>query len=157
MKIEYNDTDIVVYINNAYLDIINWEDKRELADQVKKIFLRLKKYYNCSLNGFYKVIIYVNEKYGIILNIEKLEDFDFKIDNIDLKIMINLNSTFYIELDNYPVFEEDRAVYQLDDKFYIDIDNLTDKEIIRYLEFGNIIYGDDTDRVSDAVSCFFDK
>lgn len=135
MKIEMEDNKIIVYLFRYVLDLHNME---KLNKEIKNIFIKLIKIYDLDFFGYSKVDIYVNKKYGCILEIDKIYNNDFNKDIIDLKLVIHENIPFYLEISDYIVEELYNKIFIKNNKFYIDlvdIDNLA-----KYIEFGNIRY-----------------
>jgi len=134
MKIEYDDNKTIIYL---YRYILDFNDIDKLNREIKNIFIKLIKVYHLNLLGYFKVDIYENKKYGCILEIEKIFD-DFNIDIIDLKLVIHKSVDFYLCLDDYLFDYEIRNLQVIDNKYYININNLDN--FLKYIEYGKIIY-----------------
>ena len=87
MKIDINNEDIIIIINQSIINF-NYKIKEELEEYIKKLILNMRKRYSLKLSGYYKVNVYQNDNFGIIFEINKLDDLDFFPDLIDLKISV---------------------------------------------------------------------
>jgi hypothetical protein len=128
MKFEYYDDKIVVYVlenNNIDYELI-----------LKKVFNELINNENIDLSSFYNVVIYINNYYGLVVEI--VNEDNIKFEN---KININLNiiedKLFLYEVDD-PLEYIDNDVYYYNDKFYISLKNKN----IKLLEYAKVIYDD---------------
>ena len=101
----------------------------------------LKKQHHEKISGFYQVKVYQNDMYGIIIEMEKKPDLDLFPDLIDLKIVIYYDVSMYYETEDYFQIEKDEEIYELSNKYYINVKNIRKKELFKLLEFGKIIYG----------------
>lgn len=139
MKIITNkdDLNIIIYKNEIDCDL---KQKDHLEKYIKKIMLNIKRKNIININGFYKINVYHNEKFGIILDILKEDELDFIKDFIDLKVTINYNSDIYFSFEDYFIINNKNICYN-NNKYYINIKNLKQKEILKLSEFAKIIYG----------------
>lgn len=136
-----------IYINNKYFTFSNWNDKEEISKNVKELVFKLDQIYHLQLSGFYKMKIYLNKLLGMMIEMEKLEDFGIKIKTIDLKIVIYLNNDFLIRVNDIEMIKNCPEIYMLDDLYYGKIEGLSEKEILFLTEWGTFIYGDELERI----------
>ena len=61
-----------IFLNHYDIDHFDILQKQELEDYLKSIFLRLKKDYRMTINGYYEIDAYYDNSYGMILNMEML-------------------------------------------------------------------------------------
>jgi len=115
------------------------EEKQEIIKLVKNTVLRANRIYRLNLKGFYKVRVYLNQKVGLVIEIINVDDISLN-DAIDLRVLVYFDQDFYIEVDDYDVLPLHKKVIFVNDKFYIDVCSLDDKEISYLLEFGRVIY-----------------
>lgn len=137
MKVEYKDNILIIYLRN-----ISTDDIKELCiDTINK----LNKYYNIDLKGFYTINLYIDNSYGIVMEI-KIDESDLYLDydSIDLHIITH-SSIFLYEVDDILDLNIDKY-YSYDDKYYIDIDNIYN------IEFIKLIYKD-TDNIIKNMIC----
>lgn len=132
MKIEYQNDLLIVYL---YKYIFSFNHKEELYKEIKNLFINLIKNYHLDLNGYFKVDIYENLKYGVVLEINKI--YGNSNDFIDLKIILHHNTKFYLVMDDYHFFNNHDVIIK-DNKYYIDIEKIDN--ILKYVEFGIIKY-----------------
>ena len=127
MKVDSIDNKIIIYLRD-----INSSDLEELC---RDVINKLNDYYNIELKGFYDVIIYIDSKYGSVLEFI-LEDLDLYYDysKVDLHI-IKKDVNFLYQVDDILDLNIDKF-YLYHNKYYIPLDNLT----LRNIEFGRIIY-----------------
>lgn len=140
MKVIGNENSLTIYINKSNLEI-NLDDKEELEDYFRSIFLKIKEFYNVKLNGFYITNAYIDNKYGIIIDMKK-DDVDFIYYNdyeIEMQLVVNKIDFLYeiedIFLDKNIYSKVD--IYSYKNKYYLKIKEDVLKDIIEYV---NIIY-----------------
>lgn len=103
MKIVINDdNNLIIYINKMYLKDIDFNDNLELQKYFKNILSKLNYYYNIIINGYYELDIYTDPLYGIIIELEKLENdyLDYYDDEVELHIVLH-NTNFLYQLEDY--------------------------------------------------------
>ena len=135
MKITYNNEKMIIYLFNKKL---NLDDYSKLSSEIKNIFLRLIKHYKVKLFGYFKVIIFNNDYCGSFLEIDKIGNFDYEMDIIDLKIIAYRDVPMYFEFDEYPLINVIGNMIYKNNKYYLEIDNNVD--IFKYIEYGKITY-----------------
>lgn len=145
MKIIKNDDfNMEIFLSQFYTKNLNLDDKNSLEEYFKKIFQKLENNYGIEVGGFYNIKCFYDQKYGLILNIEK-EDIDY-IDlyhTIDMHISIEETDFFYRINDSFTVDKiiNKGLIYYYKDNYYYQIkDKLTLKEQILLLENSEIIY-----------------
>ena len=116
-------------------------EELDLKRYVKKIIIKLKNKMNKYIEGYYNVNVYVNEIYGIVIELEKTGDFDFFKDFLELNIKIYENSKMYYKFSDYFTLINKNNIYYFDNNYYIDIENLNKKELLYITDFGEITYG----------------
>ncbi len=139
MKVLKEDDDSFVIYLFPVLDSKKLEDKQEIITLVKNTVLKVNKIYHLNLQGFYKVRVYLNKKIGLVIEIIQVDDISIH-PTIDLRVLVYFDQDFYIEVDDYDVLPLHKKVIFVNDKFYIDVCSLDDKEISYLLEFGRVIY-----------------
>lgn len=136
MKIVCVNEKIIIYL---YKENIIMDDIIILNSQIKRLFITLIKKYNLDLWGSSKVYIYHNDIYGSILEIERICSDEYNNKIIDLKLILNKNVDFYIEInDNIYIIDNNCNYVVKDNKFYININELDD--VYKYIECGKIVY-----------------
>ncbi len=140
MKISYNGNVIVFYMDKALLEV-NINNKEELEGYIKKIIPYLKTKNINITSGLYIARIYINKKYGLIIELENIEELEFFKDMIDLKVIIFDEAIFYLEVSDYFLIKDKNIIYN-DGYYYVNIEELDDIEIIKLADFSKVIYGD---------------
>ena len=136
MKIEFNNDKIIIYL---YQIKLNFDNLNTLNSDIKKILIKLIDKYNVNLFGYSKVNIYHNNKYGSILEIEKIYNNDeFNVSTIDLRIIVYRNVPMFLEFDDFYFVKKPKHLIMKNNKYYIDINDINN--IIKYIEFGKIKY-----------------
>jgi hypothetical protein len=153
MKIQTPNNDLtVIYLNKYYLKDFDYNDKTSVEKYLKKLIFNLKKNYNFSINGFYNLNIYTNKDYGMIVDINRIDE-DFLFNNIiDMKVVFHFNNDFLYEIDDY--YLKNQIIYQgniyfYNNKYYLNIINIDELNLTKLLEFSNIIYND---KIKDILS-----
>lgn len=123
-------------------------DKKELETFLNNIFKRIKEKYNINVNGYYDIDIYINEKYGEIIEINKedLTYYDLFSNKIEMQVNIINDSLFLLEISDilYKDIYLNKSIIKYNNKFYIDINNIED---ITLYENGNLIYGKELKKI----------
>lgn len=140
MKIIVNDDiNMIIFLNNEYLNKHNYNDD-DLESYFKELFLTLKNIYEIEISGYYNIDVYIDKKYGVILELEKeeLEYLDYYDNQVDMCITIH-NSNFLYCLNDIDFFNQSIYVYK--NKIY----GLLNEEINNYemgllMEYSEIEY-----------------
>ena len=148
MKLElFNLENMTIFLCKDYLKKINFNLEENVEKEFKRLFIKIKDIYNINMNGYYEVIVYINDIYGMIIELEKDTDEYVKIfgDTVDMKITFKFDSSIYYELENYITFNIDKYnLYFYNDKFYLellDYSKFTYLEYLKLLESSSIVYG----------------
>lgn len=144
MKVSIEDeNNFIVFLNNKKF---NFEDKEKLEDYFKEIFNEIKKRYNFDVSGYYDIVVYNNELFGMILTMKKeeFEYYDYFDNQVEMKIVISPynefiykleNNDLNINLKNSDIYLHNGNIYILPNK---DIKNI---EFGYILEYTTVIYG----------------
>jgi len=140
MKVIGNENNLTIYINKTNIKF-NLDDKEGLEEYFRTIFIKIKEFYNIKLNGFYITYAYIDNKYGIIIDMEK-DDMDFIYYNdceIEMQLIVKDSNFLYEVKDIF--FSEDIyskvELYTYKNKLYLKLKEDVIKNII---EYSNIIY-----------------
>ncbi len=105
MKIEKDNCNYTIYIVKEYLDYYDFNFSSNSNNVIKKMFNKINNRFNLELEGLYSVVVYINNDYGMIIEMEKDTDEYIKLfgDKLDMKIIFKLDCDFYYEdeLGNY--------------------------------------------------------
>lgn len=128
MKIESILNKIIVYV---YSDELL---KCDIKDTIKRIIGSLKKYYKLDILGSYNIKLFMNDKYGYIIEIIKNDNY-IKENIIKINLNILKDSLILYEVED-PLDYINNEIYYYDNKFYI---NLVEKDV-NIMENSNLIY-----------------
>ena len=140
MKVIVNNEDSFILFFNK---LNNIDLNNNYEDEFKNIFLKLKKYYNINIYGFYNVIVYINNYYGTILKVEKDRDLDLFYKQIDMHIIIEKDYTFLYKVKDYFFIKNitNFNIYYYNNEFYLEIIKpLKNKEMNNLIENSIIIF-----------------
>lgn len=158
MKLEVlNLNNIVFYLNKDYLNSINFNINENVEQEFKKLFIKLKNIYNLNLNGYYEVIVYVNDIYGIIIEMEKDDDEYIKIfgDTLDMKITFKFDSDIFYKIEDISFITfKNYNLYYYDNGLYLSLKNnlrIPYKDYLYLLENSSIIYGDELRKIKGQI------
>lgn len=142
MKIEMLDKDSYkIFVNNSYKDISNIEDKSELGKFIKSIILDIRKIYDILLEGLYEVHVYVIKFIGMILEVKNIDSYLSK--TVDLKIIVHSEEDTYLKIKNYDLVNGYSNIKYFNNSFYINANQLLEKDIYSLIEDYKVIYGKD--------------
>lgn len=137
MKIISNGDKLSVFvINNKDIDLNN------LDMYMKELIIKLRRKYRKDIYGFYKVDVYVKDKIGMIIDFNLEEEIDFFRDLVDLKVVVHEEADVFLKFSDYFLFDK-KKVYFFEGEYYVDIDDVSDKEFLEKLEFCDTIYGEE--------------
>ena len=97
MKVEVVDElNFILYLNNKYLDNVDFSNKQEIELYLKKIFSKLKQKFDNDISGFFEITIYINKDYGavLVINKEDLDYYEYFSKGIEMQVNIINNSKF---------------------------------------------------------------
>ncbi len=148
MKLEIlNLNNLVFYLNKDYLDKINFNINENVEQEFKNLFIKLKNIYNLELNGYYEVTVYVNDVYGIIIEMEKDDDEYIKIfgDTLDMKITFKFDCEIFYKIENIDFIKfNNYNLYYCNNELFLSLKNnlkLSYKDYLYLLENSSIVYG----------------
>lgn len=130
-----------LFIIRIYKDMIHDFDMYDTDSilELFKIFLvRLKDKYGVS--GLCSIDVYVNEKFGVIVEVNNICKYD---DEIDVKVSFHIDSFFLVEI-NFDIDDIDNydEIYYYKGKYYANYNNVCDS---------NIIYANSLDIVNKGI------
>jgi len=136
------ENNFIAKISNDVVENIDIFDIDEVEEFIKNLFTTFLK--RQKIKGEVELNIYIDNNYGMIVDIKNEEDFVFD-DEIDIKIIFHLNNAFLYEIDYFDILEntniKDANIYFYNNKFYLElIDDIDKKDYIKLLEASNIIW-----------------
>lgn len=139
MKVDIKNDNFIIYVNK-YLINYDMKNRKDIEENIKDLLIRIRKIYKIKLSGYYKIKIYQNDLYGLIFDCVKEDDLDFFPDLCDLKVNILYDSKMLLESEDFFIFNNNKKTYKKGNKFYINIKDLNELEIIKLSEFCKIKY-----------------
>lgn len=137
MKIISNGDKLSVFvINNKDIDLNN------LDMYMKELIIKLRRKYRKDIYGFYKVDVYIKDKIGMIIDFNLEEEIDFFRDLVDLKVVVHEEADVFLKFSDYFLFDK-KKVYFFEGEYYVDIDDVSDKEFLEKFEFCDTVYGEE--------------
>lgn len=137
MKIISNGDKLSVFvIDNKDIDLNN------LDMYMKELIIKLRRKYRKDIYGFYKVDVYVKDKIGMIIDFNLEEEIDFFRDLVDLKVVVHEDADLFLKFSDYFLFDK-KKVYFFEGEYYVDIDDVSDKEFLEKFEFCDTVYGEE--------------
>lgn len=125
--------DVIIVFLMHYL---SFDDKDKLEDEFKEVLDKLEKIYKIEIKGNYKINVYKDKIYGVILEIKKDSEYYDYFNTIDMTINI-IESDFLYEVNDY--FNNVKGdIYLYNDKIYLDIDSKED--LYKIIESSKVIY-----------------
>lgn len=146
MKVDIVEEKIIVYIKKRNIKNMNFDSVNELEDYFRELLLKLKNIYNININGFYNIRVFIDDVYGIILDIEK-ENIDCYLDinQVEMRI-IPIHTCFLYMIDDLFRYKKTR-IYKYKNNYYLKPEkNILYKDYINLLENSKIVYNN-TDNI----------
>ena len=138
MKIDYVDNDkYIVYLNKSYY-IFNKESINECLFKILKI---IKKECKIDLYSTFNVECYINDNYGVILSIKKVNDPFLKYnEKINTNVKFYYKAKFLYEIEDYFIKNRVKCkIYLYKNKYYLELED----EYILICEYiKKIIFGE---------------
>ena len=144
MKVEIVDEDSYkIFINNNYDTSLHAKDKEAMGKFIKSIILKIRKIYNILLEGLYEVNVYIIKFIGIVLEIKNIDRYLSK--SVDLKIIVHSDEDIYLKVYDCDLINHYHHLKYLNNYFYLNINNLLEKDVYSLLENYDIVYGKELD------------
>ena len=113
MIIRKEDNLFVIKIFKNYLNGVDIFDKESIISLFKDILTKLNKKYD--LCGFFDISVYINDNYGMIMEIYNVRKYEGEI---DVKINFNIDCIFLYEIND--IIDSTGSIYYYNDKYYSD-------------------------------------
>ncbi len=150
MKIVCDGDTVSLYMNKIYIKNLDFSDKIFLESYLKNTLKILDNKYNLKFDGYYDVNLYIDQNYGVIIDVikERLEYFDYFSNQIQLNINV-IEDCFLYELLDIPFhFMDNLKFYKFFDKIYVKIKGQIDNFLVGNLfELSNVIYGEEKNKI----------
>lgn len=141
MKLESKENILIIYLKKQLIDTIDFTKKNELEKYFKELFLKLKEYYNIKINGYYNINVYIDEFYGVVLELQKeeLDYYEYFDNQVDMHILTEEVQFLYLIEDYFIINELNISkLYYYKDKYYILPNINTDYNYL--LENSEVVY-----------------
>lgn len=122
----------LIKVFGEYLGDFNIFDVNDIKVFFGELFKKLIKKYD--LHGLIDAYLYINNDYGMIVELYELDSY---FDDIDVKININFSDLFLVNIDNKDILDYEN-VYYYNGKFYGNYKESCDSEVL-YKNTGEII------------------
>ena len=142
MKINFGDDGCVVIYLYHNIPSIDYKDEVDCEKFLKDLFVKLNNYYNYKIEGYYNVSVYIDDFYGIVLDLkrEEFEYYDYFDNQVDMRISINKSHFLYL-IDDYDFDTNKFDVYKfLNNIYLLPKEKLSDLEFAKLVENSFIIY-----------------
>lgn len=148
---------MTIFLNKYYLKNLNFDIKSDLETYFKNLFLRLNKYYNINITGYYNIDVYIDENYGLIIKLikEDVQYYDYFDNQIDMRISLKNKKFLYGVNDLFDISNlADFEIYLYNGKYYIDLleNNISDIDMMKLIEFSDIVYDNTIDNIRNTRS-----
>ena len=144
MSIKFIDEFIFdIYVKKYLIKNINFDKKEELQKYLKHLFKLLNNKYDIKMEGFYNVVIYIDNFYGIIVHVEKenITYYDYYKNEVDMRIIVK-NINFKYKIDDIPFNLKDKIKIESDKNniYLIILKELSKIEMMNLMESSVLIY-----------------
>ena len=152
MKINFTNSTYILYLLNSYIKDVDFNNKDEIEKYLKEIFTIIGDRYNTLITGFFEINIYLNDSFGVIIEIEKdnLDYYDLFTNKIEMQVSIIENANLFLEIDdilNNDIYLK-YHLYKDNGKYYINVDHINE---ISIYEEGKLIYGNIADKIAKKL------
>lgn len=140
MKVDFRNGNLIVFLNKKMVSEIDFLDKCLLEKYFRSLFLKIDDIFNISLLGCYDVNVFIDEFYGVILEIIKNDDCFDCYNVVDMNICISDFTGFIYKIDN-DIMTFDGNYYFYNDSIYFEpkFDDFVNMGLL--IENSSIIYG----------------
>lgn len=135
MKIEYYIDKIVIYVIDRKVS----DDIDDIRNLLYDVFNNLVDNYGIDIRNNYNINIYINNSYGVVVEMIKLEEDNItNVNNIGLNILFD--KLFLYEMDD-PLDYIGNEIYYYDNKYYLNASKVDAKLIENSrLIYDNFVY-----------------
>lgn len=148
MKINFfNEDNITIQLNDFYITELDLEQKDNLEQYFKQLFLRLHQFYGIKIKGYYNIIVYHDQQYGLVISLQKeaIDYYDFFDNEVDMRIIIDRGKHFLYQIDDYFFLDEEMKkvvnLYSYQKKLYLQVkEKLKPVKLGYLLEHSKLIY-----------------
>lgn len=145
MKIDFNQDKIIIYLKKETINNLDFDNIDDLEKYLKELILKLKNIYNIDIKGFYNIKVFIDNIYGVVLELEA-ENLDYGdyFNQIEMRI-IPIYTEFLYEVDDYLNLFGSLYVYKK--KIFLKLNkNIPYKDYIKVMDYAKIVYNN-TDNI----------
>ena len=144
MRIKFvSDLILDIYLKKEIIKDIDFKNRDDLENYLKKLFKILKEKYDIEIVGYYDIIVYIDKYYGVILHLEKddLDYYDYFKNQVDMKLTI-IDAEFSYKIEDIPANILNKVkIYTENNNIYLKIKKeLSKLEMMKLLENSEIHY-----------------
>ena len=132
-----------IFFNNLITEKLNFNNRDSIEIFLKNMILTLNNKYKIALKGIYQVKVFFNKKVGALIELEKVESFFSRSQEIEISIKIIFDCKFYFKTKEFFLVQDFDDIYYYNNNYYIDASKI--KNIPKLIEFGNILEAKDFD------------
>lgn len=149
MKFFFKNGKMILFLNRFCFKNDDFNDKEGLTSSVKNLLKRVYENYNLEFKGYYDVNMYVDKNYGVVMEIDCVDNFylDYFGNSLDINLKINDDSFLY-EVDDVSI-NSDYEIYVYGGHIYVMFNRIVPSiSMGRILENVNdVLYGLKKDRI----------
>lgn len=138
MKIEITEEEITLFLKKREIESFHFEELEEIEDYFRELFLKLSEYYHITIEGFYNIQVFVDEKEGMVLKLSKEDMEYYPFHQVEMRIVKEDTKFLYKVEDVLDFLADSVDIYFYKDEFYVQ--NKGEKEVYNLYEFGKLIY-----------------
>lgn len=146
MKVDIVEDKIIVYIKKTTIKDVNFDSIDELETYFRALLLKLKNIYNININGFYNIKVFIDDVYGMVLDIEKERvDCYLDINQVEMRIL-PIHTCFLYKIEDLFKYKKTK-IYEYKNNYYLKPDKkILYKDYLNLLENSKIVYNN-TDNI----------
>ncbi|MBQ9011506.1 MAG: hypothetical protein IJ093_02535 [Bacilli bacterium] len=149
MKVLVNEKIITLFLNKLYIKNVDFENKETIEKYIKQVLNKLQNSYDLQFGGYYEMMMFIDDNYGIIINIKKeeLEYLDYFTNKIEFNTKVEKDNFLY-EVSNVDSnMKKSFIIYKNLDKIYLQAKNKKTnlEEILEHIQ--KIIYGKESYKI----------
>ncbi len=146
----YDESNLILFLNNLQIPDLDLENRDELEEYFRSLFLKLHNQYKIDISGYYVIDIYADSHYGLIIEMQR-EELDYYVYDdyqVDMRICIH-SIPILFELDEYIFLnhEDFDMIWYHNKWFAYPKKKLNEIEIGKLLEYATLYYEEDTDQI----------
>lgn len=156
MKLITSNNNTSIFLNKYYTKDLNIDNRELLENYFRRLFKSLNKNFDFNISGYYNIKIHIDNFYGAIIELIKddVDYFDYFINQVDMRILIEKNSCFLYNIKDYFFIDDSLKkkikIYLYQNEMFLKInEELNEIELGKILENGTIIYGKQVDKISN--------